>query len=43
MLAWLKVPANISDYRQKIKLHAIQLQEVAVWGKLEDPSPSHPN
>ena len=25
-----------------INLHTIQLQEVAVWGNLEDPSPSHP-
>ena len=42
MLAWHKVLANISDYRQMINLHTIQLQEVAVWGNLEDPSPSHP-
>ena len=42
MLAWHEVLANISDYRQMINLHTIQLQEVAVWGNLEDPSPSHP-
>ena len=42
MLAWHKVIVHISDYRQMIKLHGKQLQEVAVRGRLENPISSRP-
>ena len=42
MLAWHKVLADISDYRQMLKLHGKQVQEVAVRRRPENPISSRP-